>query len=477
MNLAKQNLYNRNSRIIATFIGKILPMEFLFLIAGIVAGSLLSWFFARTKFLSKISISPAELENLKAELNTSHTNTKVAEEKLKLLEANFEKLRIQILEKDKSILDLTTRFTAKSSDFEHLSKKLNEQKLELEQIRERFNLEFRNLANEILEEKSIRFTQQNQDNIALILKPLGEKLKEFGKKVDDVYDKEAQQRFSLKEEVKKLAELNQQVSKEAQNLTRALKGQSKTQGNWGEIILENILEKSGLVKDREYFIQKSYATEDGKRFQPDVIVTYPGEKSVVIDSKVSLNAYERYVSSDEKNEQDAALRDHLTSVRKHIDELSLKKYQQIYTLNSLDFVMLFMPVEPAFLLAIQHSPDLWLYAYEKGILLISPTNLIAALKMVSSMWQQEYQSRNVMEIARQSGNLYDKFVGLVEDLLEMGTKLHATQKSYDDSMSKLTTGRGNLISRVENIRKLGAKTTKDLPKQMFINKEIDEKTE
>jgi DNA recombination protein RmuC len=164
-------------------------------------------------------------------------------------------------------------------------------------------------------------------------------------------------------------------------------------------------------------------------------------------------------------------------VRKHIDELSNKKYQQIYTLNSLDFVMLFMPVEPAFLLAIQHSPDLWLYAYEKGILLISPTNLIAALKMVSSMWQQEYQSRNVMEIARQSGNLYDKFVGLVDDLLEVGTKLHATQKSYDDSMSKLTTGRGNLISRVENIRKLGAKTTKDLPKQMFINKEIDEKTE
>ncbi len=477
MILSKQKLCDPNSGIIATFSGKILYMEFLFLIAGIIAGSLLSWFYARTKFLSKINVLPVEWENFQNELNTSRTNTKVAEEKLKMLEANLEKLSLQILEKDNSILDLTSKFTAKSSDFEHLSKKLNEQKLELEQIRVRFNLEFRNLANEILEEKSLKFTQQNRDNIALILKPLGEKIKEFEKKVDDVYDKEAQQRFSLKEEVKKLAELNQQVSKEAQNLTRALKGQSKTQGNWGEIILENILEKSGLVKDREYFIQKSYATEDGKRFQPDVIVTYPGEKSVVIDSKVSLTAYERYVSADEKNEQDAALRDHLASVRKHIDELSNKKYQQLYTLNSLDFVMLFMPVEPAFLLAIQHSPDLWLYAYEKGILLISPTNLIAALKMVSSMWQQEYQSRNVMEIARQSGNLYDKFVGLVDDLLDVGNKLHATQKSYDDSMSKLKTGRGNLISKVENIRKLGAKTTKDLPKQMFENKEIDEKSD
>ncbi len=449
-------------------------MEFVFFIAGIIVGALISWFFARFIFLSKVVLSPAGLQNLQTEIGDLHINNKVLEEKIKLITAESEKLMKQVSEKETSILELTANFVSKSSDFEHLSEKLKEQKLELEQIRSKFNAEFRNLANEILEEKSQKFSEQNKSNLDLILKPLGEKIKEFEIKVAEVYDKEAQQRFSLKEEVKKLAELNQQVGKEAQNLTSALKGQTKTQGNWGEIILENILEKSGLMKDREYFVQKSFTAEHGKRLQPDVVVTFPGNKSVVIDSKVSLTAFERFASSDEKNEQDAALHDHLISMRKHIDELSAKKYQQIYQLNSLDFVMLFMPVEPAFLLAIRHDSNLWLYAYEKGVLLISPTNLVAALKMVSSLWQQEYQNRNVMEIARQSGNLYDKFVSLLDDLLEVGNKLRATQKSYDDSMNKLSTGRGNLIARVENIRKLGAKTTKELPKQMLENNEIDE---
>jgi DNA recombination protein RmuC len=452
-------------------------MEFAFLIAGILIGALLGLLLARIIFSSKTSLSVTEIQNLQTELNTLLISTKVSEERIKMLSAELEKRVLQIAEKESTILSLTSKFTAKSSDFEHLSGKLNEQKSELEQIREKFNLEFRNLANEIFEEKSQKFTEQNKDNIAQILKPLGEKIKEFEQKVDDVYVKEAQQRFSLKEEVKKLAELNQQVGKEAQNLTRALKGEAKTQGNWGEIILENILEKSGLARDREYFIRKSFAGDDGKRLQPDVIVTYPGEKNVVIDAKVSLTAYERFVASENKNEQDAALRDHLFSVRKHIDELSAKKYQQIYQLNSLDFVMLFMPVEPAFLLAIQNDPNLWLYAYEKSILLISPTNLFAALKMVSSLWQQEYQSRNVIEIARQSGNLYDKFVSLLDDLLDVGNKLRATQKSYDDSMNKLQTGRGNLLSRVENIRKLGAKTTRELPKKLLENNDIDENTD
>jgi DNA recombination protein RmuC len=299
------------------------------------------------------------------------------------------------------------------------------------------------------------------------LKPLGEKIKEFEKKVDDVYVKEAQQRFSLKEEVKRLAELNQQVSIEARNLTQALKGQSKTQGGWGEMILENILERSGLVKDREYIVQKSFTDKDGKRLQPDVVISYPGEKNVVIDSKVSLTAYEKFASSEIKEERDAALKEHLISVRKHIDELHSKNYQHIYELNSLDFVMMFMPVEPAFLLAIQHDPGLWNYAYDKGILLISPTNLIAALKMVASMWLQEYQSRNVMEIADQSGKLYDKFVSLVEDLIDVGKKLKTTQLSYENSMKKLSEGKGNLVSRVENIKKLGAKASKALPKAII----------
>jgi len=452
-------------------------MEYLIFIAGLLAGAIITWLITSAKFSSKKHQTDTELQALKEQINNLLIEKKVYEEKFRLLGAETEKLSKQNSEKENTILELTSKFTSKSSDLEHLAEKLNEQKSEVGQIREKFNIEFRNLANEILEEKSIKFTEQNKTNIDRILRPLGEKIKEFEKKVDDVYDKEAQQRFSLKEEVKKLAELNQQVGKEAQNLTRALKGQSKTQGAWGEIILGNILEKSGLVKDREYFIQKSFATEGGKRLQPDVIVNYPGDKNVVIDSKVSLTAFERYVSAEEKTEQDAALRDHLSSVKKHIDELSAKQYQHLYQLNSLDFVMLFMPVEPAFLLAIQHDPNLWLYAYEKGILLISPTNLIAALKMVSSMWQQEYQSRNVMEIARQSGNLYDKFVSLMDDLSVLGNKLKASQKSYDDAVHKLSAGKGNLISRVENIRKLGAKTSKEIPKQMFENTGIDETTD
>lgn len=261
-----------------------------------------------------------------------------------------------------------------------------------------------------------------------------------------------------------MAELNQQVSREASNLTKALKGDTKARGSWGEVILESILEKSGLVKDREYFVQASFSDDHGKKVQPDVIVAYPGDRSVVIDSKVSLLAYERYVSEEE---QEKALKDHLQSVRNHIRNLSGKNYQHIYQIKSLDFVMLFMPIEPAYYLAIQYDTELWSYAYDKRILLISPTNLIAALKMIESMWRQEYQSKNVMEIARQSGALYDKFEGLLSDLVDIGKKLDSAQNSYKSSMTKLAEGKGNLISRVEQIKKLGAKTKKTLPQNLL----------
>jgi len=442
-------------------------MEVVFLFIGILIGAVAAWLFLKGKLSQKNPINEQEIEGLKIEVNERSISIKVAEEKINGLTVDLEKVNNQLKEKEGHILKLTRDLTAKTSDYGHLSEKLKEQKEELEGIREKFTIEFKNLANEILDEKSKKFTEQNKTNLDQILKPLGEKIREFEKKVDDVYDKEAQQRFSLKEEVKRLAELNQQVSKGAHNLTQALKGQSKTQGNWGEMILENILERSGLVKDREYFIQKSYIDKDGKRLQPDVVVAYPGDKNVVIDSKVSLTAYEKFTSAEDKDEQETALKDHLVSVRKHIDELGPKKYQHIYELNSLDFVMMFMPVEPAFLLAIQHDPGLWNYAYDKGILLISPTNLIASLKMVASMWLQEYQGRNVLEIADQSGKLYDKFVSLVDDLVDVGRKLKSTQTSYESSMKKLTEGHGNLVSKVENIKKLGAKASKELPKAII----------
>ena len=258
-------------------------------------------------------------------------------------------------------------------------------------------------------------------------------------------------------------ELNQRISTEANNLTNALKGQSKTQGNWGEMILENILETSGLVKNREYFIQQSVKNEEGKRYQPDVLIHYPGEKILIIDSKVSLNAYERFANSHTKNEQEIALNEHIQAIKNHINDLSSKNYQDMFSSKSLDFVMMFLPIEPAYMLAIQHDDTIWNYAYNKRILLISPTNLIASLKLISSIWKQEYQSQNVFEIAKQSGALYDKFVGFIEDVNDIGKKLDSTKKSYESSINKLYEGKGNLVKRAEDIKNLGAKTKKVMP--------------
>lgn len=430
-------------------------MEIAYLILGLVIGSTVVWFifFSKQKSIQYVN-------NEKSMLLTSENDT----------------LKKEIANKDAIILEVNKKLASRESDYQHLSTKLNEQKTDIEKLQERFTLEFRNLANEILEEKSKKFTELNKTNLDQILKPLNDKIKDFEKKVEETYDKEAQQRFSLKEEVKRLAELNQIISREANNLTKALKGETKTQGNWGEVILESILEKSGLTKDREYFLQKSFTTEDGKRLQPDVVVKYPGDRSIVIDSKVSLTAYERYVGALTQDEQESAFKEHILSIKRHIDELSGKAYHTLYELKSLDFVMMFLPIEPAYLLAIQNEPGLWNLAYEKRILLISPTNLIAALKMVESMWRQEYQNKNAEEIARQSGALYDKFEGFISDLLELGKRLNNTTDFYKSSMNKLTEGKGSLVARVENIRKLGAKTKKTLP-QNLLNRVDEESAE
>ena len=429
-------------------------MEFIYLIAGIVIGGSAVWLVLRA---------------------SNKGSLMVGNEKALFLTSENEKLRGEISTKDNALLEINRKLASRESDYQHLTTKLNEQKTEIEKLQEKFTIEFKNLANDILEEKTKKFTEQNKTNLDQILKPLNDKIKDFEKKVEEAYDKESQQRFSLKEEVKRLAELNQVISTEAANLVRALKGEAKTQGNWGEVILESILEKSGLVKDREYYVQKSFETEEGKKLQPDVVIIYPGERTIVVDSKVSLTAYERYVSSETQEEQESAIKDHLLSVKRHIDELSAKGYHMLYELKSLDFVMMFLPIEPAYLIAIQSDPGLWNYAYDRRILLISPTNLIAALKMVESMWRQEYQNKNAEEIARQSGALYDKFEGLVTDLIDLGKRLNSTTDFYKDSMNKLTDGKGSLVARVENIKKLGAKTKKSLP-QSLLNR-IEDETE
>jgi len=395
------------------------------------------------------------------------TNKNVINIQLNNLQQELEKRNTIIEDKNLQLIEVNKEVAKGKAELSNMQEKLLLQKKEIDELHQRFTIEFKNLANSILEEKSKKFTEQNKENIIQILNPLNEKIKEFQKKVEETYDKESQQRFSLKEEVKRLAELNQQISKEASNLTRALKGDSKIQGNWGEVILENILERSGLVRDREYFIQQSFTSEDGKRLQPDVIIKYPGDRNIIIDSKVSLTAYERFISSEDEDAKQQELKQHIESIKNHINILSNKNYQDLYSISGIDFVIMFLPIEPAYLLAIQNDQDLWNFAYEKRILLISPTNLIASLKMIVSMWRQEYQNKNAIEIARQGGELYDKFVSLLEDLKDIGNKLQQTQRGFDNAMNKLSTGKGNLIKRATNIKELGIKTKKSIPQDLL----------
>jgi len=434
-------------------------MDFYYLVVGIVIGGAFA-FFVLKSILGKKGID-FEKENL------------VLNENVKQLSSFVDEYKKEIESKEKSIIELSSQLSERKSDLNHLNQRLIEQKEDVKKLQDQSRIEFKNLANEILENNSKKFTEDNRNKLDTLLKPLGDKIKDFEKKVEETYDKESKLRFSLKEEIKRLEELNQQVSIDTVNLTKALKGESKTQGNWGEVVLENILEKSGLIKDQEYFVQSSFKNDDGNTVLPDIIVTYPGKRNVVIDSKVSLTAYERYVAAETEVERESAFKIHLASIKNHINELSSKNYQDIYQLNSLDFVMMFLPIEPAYLIAIQKDPELWHYAYKKRVLIISPTNLIAALKMIESLWRQEYQTKNVQEIARQSGELYDKFKGFVDDLLIIGKKIQETQTTYEASMNKLSSGKGNLVKRVENIKKLGIKTSKELPQNLLDRAEED----
>ncbi len=427
-------------------------MDIVFLIVGIIIGATLSFFIIKSIFTKREMLEQSGKASLESQIQQLNTNL----DEYKSLNSA----------KDNDILQLNRELSEKKSDLNHLNEKLKEQKDELNKIQEQFKLEFKNLANEILENNSKKFSEENKTKLGELLKPLGEKIKDFEKKVEETYDKESKLRFSLKEEIKRLEELNQQVSKDAVNLTKALKGDSKTQGDWGEMILESILEQSGLTLDREYFKQSNFKNEEGKNVRPDFVIKYPGDRNVVIDSKVSLTAYDRYMSSENEAEKEKAIREHLLSVRNHVKGLSEVNYQDLYDLNSLDFVMMFMPVEPSYLLAMQHDPKLWHDAYKKRVLIISPTNLIAALKMIESLWRQEYQTKNVQEIAKQVGLLYDKFVGHMDDLIKVGKKMEEAQNAYENSMKKLYTGPGNIIKKVNDIKNLGIKTSKELPQKL-----------
>ena len=326
--------------------------------------------------------------------------------------------------------------------------------------------QFKNLANEILEEKSRRFAEQNHQNLDTLLKPLQEKLTDFRKQVDETYQSEARERFALKQEVEKLAGLNLRMTDETRALTNALKGESKTQGDWGELVLETILENSGLRKGEEYLVQDTQTISDGSRLQPDVVIRLPESKHLVIDSKVSITAYTRYMQSDDEDVKVSELNSHVLSIKQHIQGLSAKNYQDLYGVGSIDFVLMFIPIEPAFLAAMRHAPEIYQDALKKNIVIVCPSTLLATVRTVAHLWRQEQQNRNAQEIARQCASLYDKFVGFVEDLDKVGQRLEQAQSSYTDAVGKLKTGRGNLIRTAENVKKLGVKPNKSLPSKL-----------
>lgn len=361
---------------------------------------------------------------------------------------------------------LSNQVTELNTMLEAERKQTTEKLQLLKNAEEQLSDRFKALASEILEDKSKRFTEQNKTNLDQLLEPLKVRLTEFQGKVHEVYVQEGKDRSALAEQVKQLLALNNQLSKDAHNLTVALKGQSKAQGNWGELILERVLEASGLRKGHEYVVQESHAREDGSRAQPDVIVRLPEDRHLIIDAKVSLTAYEEYANAETDPRRDAAVKRHMDSVRVHIRELSEKNYQQLHGTQSPDFVLMFIPVEPAFMLAISHDSELWQEAWKKNVLLVSPSTLLFVVRTVAHLWRQEQQSRNAQEIANRGAELYDKLAGFVEDLDSLGTKLQQAQKAYDGAYSKFTGGRGNVIRQAEMLKQLGIKPSRQLPQRL-----------
>ena len=409
-------------------------------------------------------LTKSNFEKVTSELEIR--NKLLLEEKL-LNELNVNKLiqEKNILNEEKHQIDI--RLTQKVSEFNNLEEKLQENKAEVEKLQEKFSKEFEILASKILEEKSVKFTEQNKENLKNILSPLQEKIQTFERKVEDTHKESIDYHAALRQQIVGLKDLNLQMSKDTINLTRALKGDSKTQGNWGELVLERVLEKSGLEKDREYFVQQSFNNEEGKRILPDVVIHLPDGKKMVIDSKVSLTAYEQFVNTDDDNEKFQFLKEHVNSLKRHIEQLSEKRYEDIYKIESPDFVLLFIPIEPAFAVALNTDNQLYNKAFEKNIVIVTPTTLLATLRTIDSMWNNEKQQRNAIEIARQAGALYDKFEGFIADLTNVGKKMDEAKAEYRGAMNKLFEGKGNLIVSVEKLKKMGAKSKKSLPQNII----------
>ncbi len=436
-----------------------LPFLLGFVIAlfiGIYVGRMLSG----SKSQSEKAIAEERLYALNSQLQ-------MQKEQFENEKNNFQKqMQLHISEKENIRTEkdsLAIQLSKKEVDFENLWERHKEQKSEINELQEKFTKEFENLANKILEEKSAKFTEQNSENMKNILVPLQDKIHIFEQKVDQTHKESIDYHAALRQQIIGLSEMNAQMSKETLNLTKALKGDSKMQGNWGELVLERVLEKSGLEKGREYEVQQSFTNAEGNRVFPDVIINLPDGKKMIVDSKVSLSAYEKWVNEESELLKTEFLKEHVISIKRHIEQLGSKNYHDLYQMESPDFVLLFIPMEPAFAIALNEDPALYTKAFDRNIVIVTPSTLLATLRTIDSMWTNQKQQENALEIARQAGALYDKFEGFVSDLVRIGNKIKDTKTEYESAMNKLVDGKGNLISSVERLKKMGAKAKKSLP--------------
>lgn len=444
-------------------------MEILYIILAFILGAVLAYFILKSSSVSRKSYEElqqnfnqkeADLNRIIAEISAENKAQlqKIAEQQELNERQNSE---IKDLQSDKNqLIGLKSQLAAQNESLQQL---LDSQKEEIVKIQEEAKLQFENLANKILEEKTLKFTEQNQQNLKNILNPLQEKITDFEKKVENTHKESIDYHAALRQQILGLKEMNLQMSKETLNLTKALKGDSKIQGNWGELVLERVLEKSGLEKGREYEIQKSFTTEEGNRVQPDVIINLPDGKKMIVDSKVSLTAYEKYINEEDDEQKSSFLKEHVNSLKRHVEQLGSKNYQHLYQMESPDFVLLFIPIEPAFAIALNEDTQLYNKAFERNIVIVTPSTLLATLRTIDSMWTNQKQQENAYEIARQAGALYDKFDGFVTDLVKIGKKMDEAKTEYEGAMNKLVDGKGNLITSVQKLKIMGAKAKKSLP--------------
>ena len=432
----------------------------LILLLGLGIGLIIGRLLAKMNASKEFTAFQREQSRLEERINQLHQNNQQLTK-----DKGESQDEIKFIQREKE--QLITKNTSLEEQLKNLREKLEENRTEIENLQEKFTKEFENLANKILDEKATKFTNQNKENIKNILEPLEKKIQSFEKKVTDSDEKRAGFQSALKTQLENLKQMNQQMSKETINLTKALKGDSKSQGNWGELVLERVLEKSGLEKDREYFVQQSFVQDGGRRLLPDVVIHLPDSKKMIIDSKVSLTAYGQYINEEDENLRGTHLKEHLNSLKRHIEQLSAKKYEDLYEIESPDFVLLFVPIETAFSVATNEDTSIYNRAFEKNIVIVTPSTLLATLRTIDTMWTNEKQQRNAIEIARQAGALYDKFNGLLQDLIAVGKRIDDSKKEYSNAMNKLVEGRGNLIVSVEKLKKMGAKAKKALPENIL----------